>query len=216
MKPLSPTREAKFRSVIARRQPNITVVLENVHDPHNLGAVMRSCDAIGIMKIHVCVTEKVRPSKTWLGKKSSAGSRKWVDVETYNDIEACFKAVRAESQMIYGTYLHDENLDKPHHQLYDLDLTGSVALVFGNELRGLSEAAANLCDAHFLVPQMGMAESLNVSVACAVSLYEAMRQRLAIGAYEKPFFSAEEQNAMYADYVKRGVERKGDMKLDFR
>ncbi len=184
---LPPAREAKFRAVIARRQPTLAVCLENVFDPHNLAAVLRTCDSVGVMDVYVLQTEESLRKPLVLGKKSSGGSRKWVDVHLHTDVESCFSALRARYGRILGTAL-----GKSSTGLYQLDLAQPVALVFGNEHRGLSPEASAACDGHFMIPQMGMPESLNLSVACAVSLYEAHRQRAAAGMYDVPQLSPEE------------------------
>ncbi len=92
---MTPRREEKFRKVVARRQPNITVILENVHDNHNIGAVLRSCDSIGIKEIFLLYTEStLDQDQLIIGKRTSAGARKWVDVNFYRDPKRCFAHVR--------------------------------------------------------------------------------------------------------------------------
>jgi tRNA (guanosine-2'-O-)-methyltransferase len=201
---LPPAREAKFRAVIARRQPTLAVCLENVFDPHNLAAVLRTCDSVGVMDVYVLQTEESLRKPLVLGKKSSGGSRKWVDVHLHTDVESCFSALRARYGRILGTAL-----GKSSTGLYQLDLAQPVALVFGNEHRGLSPEASAACDGHFMIPQMGMPESLNLSVACAVSLYEAHRQRAAAGMYDVPQLSPEEAHDLYMRYLEYSDSRKG-------
>jgi tRNA (guanosine-2'-O-)-methyltransferase len=205
---LPPAREAKFRSVIAHRQPTLGVVLENIYDPHNLAAVMRTCDSVGVMDVFVLQTEEALRKPLVLGKKSSAGSRKWVDVHLFTDVVACFAEVRARYGRILGTALGERS-----QGLYALDLVQPVALVFGNEHRGLTAETAAACDGHFLIPQVGMPESLNLSVACAVSLYEAYRQRAAVGMYDRPQLSEEASRALYLQYLEFSDSRKGNLYL---
>lgn len=190
----------KFKDVISKRQPNITVILENVHDQHNIGAVMRTCDSIGIMEIFVLQSDpKYRASNITLGKRTSAGTRKWVDVHFYNDLEQCFSHVRRKYNHIFATHL-----DTDSKSLYDLDLASSVALLFGNEAYGVSKEALKKCDGNFIVPQMGFVQSLNISVACAVSLYEAYRQREVKGMYaENAPLNQAEQEALFENYLER-------------
>lgn len=177
---MTPKRKAKFEKTVAQRQFDLTVILENVHDHHNIGAVLRSCDSVGIHEVFVLYNEpQLQKEYLELGKRTTAGTRKWLDVNYYTDTEACFQAVRQRYDFIYATHLGQSS-----SSLYDMDLTARVALMFGNEMLGLSAAAMQHADANFIVPQMGMAESLNISVACAVSLYEACRQRTKQGAYE--------------------------------
>lgn len=210
VRPISERREQKFRKVIQQRQPNLTVILENVHDYHNVGAVLRSCDSVGVMEIFVLYSEEYLTKKhLFLGKKTSAGARKWVDIHYYRDVDACFKQVKSKYDCILATHLDEEA--KPMHEV---DYTGSIALLFGNERDGLSKEALAYADGNFIIPQMGMVESLNISVACAVTLYEAFRQRQAKGFYiEKNLLSPTEQTALYNEYRQRHEVRLENRKI---
>ena len=193
-------REQKFREVAARRQANLTVILENISDQHNIGAVMRSCDSVGIKEIFIVYSNNsVHSDKIKIGKRTSTGTRKWVDVHIFHDLETCLKAVRERYDLVLSTHLNEDSKG-----LYELDLTQSVALLFGNEQDGISEAALAHSDGNFIIPQMGMAESLNISVACAVTLYEALRQRENAGFYDQnPTQTPTEQEALYQDYLEK-------------
>jgi tRNA (guanosine-2'-O-)-methyltransferase len=176
---MHPERTAKLRAVAEKRQPNLTVILENVHDLWNVGAVLRSCDSVGIGEVFLLYTEaQEMKDKMKLGKKTSSGARRWVDVHYYTNAEACFRHVRSKYDHIYSTHLGESAVD-----VYDLDLTQSVALIFGNEDKGISPICLAHSDGNFMIPQMGFIQSLNISVACAVTLYEAYRQRNAKGFY---------------------------------
>lgn len=174
---MTPERQNRITNVLNSRQPDLTVVLENVHDPHNISAVMRTCDSIGIQNIYILNTRIARHNK--FGKKSSASAAGWLSIHHFDNTEACFEELKAKYSRIYATHLGTES-----HSLYDLDLTESVALVFGNEHAGVSEEALQLCNGNFIIPQVGMVRSLNISVACAVSLYEAFRQKQQAGHYD--------------------------------
>lgn len=176
-------RAEKLRNLAANRQHDLTLILENIYDPHNLGAVLRTCDSVGISEVYALYTiESAEVLGKIAGHKSSSGAKKWVDVHVYDNAERCFADVREKYGRIYGTHLATDSVG-----LYDLDLSESIALVFGNEHRGMSEEALALVDGNFIIPQSGLTKSLNISVACAVSLYEAKRQRMAKGRYGKPF-----------------------------
>lgn len=177
----SERRLARLESVIRHRQSDLTVVLENIHDPHNVSAILRSCDAAGVMEVQLVYTDEEFPE---LGKKSSASAKKWVEHRNFKSIEECFTKLHKEGYSIYVTHLARRTAS-----LYDLDLTGKVALAFGNEHRGLSDVAVGLADGNFMIPMFGMIQSLNVSVACAVTLFEAARQRILISGYEKSSFA---------------------------
>lgn len=189
-------RAAKLRAVLERRQSTLTVVFENVHDPHNVSAVLRSCDAVGVMEAHGIYTGfQVFPE---LGRKSSASARKWVDLHLHDTVAACFSTLRSRGFKIYTTHMSSDAVS-----LYDLDLTQPVALVFGNEHSGVSEEARALADGNFLIPQMGVVQSLNISVACAVSLYEGLRQRLQSGMYDRSALSEEAFTERLNDWYQR-------------
>lgn len=180
----SERRLARLESVIRHRQTDLTVVLENIHDPHNVSAILRSCDAAGVMEVQLVYTTETYPK---LGKKSSASAKKWVEHRAFKGIEDCFAKLHKEGYAIYATHL-----SKGSVPLYGLDLTGKIALVFGNEHRGVSEEVAQHADGNFMIPMFGMIQSLNVSVACAVSLFEAVRQRILGGHYVSSSFSEKE------------------------
>jgi tRNA (guanosine-2'-O-)-methyltransferase len=166
-------RREKIERVIAARRPDLTVVMEDIHDPHNVSAMLRSADAVGVLRVHLVYSKDQFPK---LGKKSSASATKWVKRTKHASIRECYDALRAGGFTVCATHL-----GKRSAPLHGLDLTKKVALVFGNEHRGVSDEAAELADVNFQIPMVGMIESLNVSVACAVTLYEAFRQRLAAG-----------------------------------
>ncbi len=172
-----------------RRQPSLTVVFENVHDPHNVSAVIRTCDAVGIPVAHgIYHGRQVFPT---LGEKSSASAKKWVDVVLHDSVESCYASLREQGYSIYTTHMASDAVS-----LYDLDLTGRIALVFGNEHDGVSEQARDLADGNFIIPMMGVVQSLNISVACAVSLFEALRQRVAVGMYDRSSYSPSEMEIL--------------------
>jgi tRNA (guanosine-2'-O-)-methyltransferase len=174
---MTPEREDKIKRVLNHRQNGLVVVMENVHDPHNISAVMRTCDAVGVQDLFVLTTVVSRHKK--FGKKSSASAAGWLTTHQYDNTKTCMDAVRAHCDKIFATHLGVES-----HSLYELDLTQRVALVFGNEHAGVTEECLGYCDGNFIIPQVGMVQSLNISVACAITLYEAMRQRQIAGYYD--------------------------------
>ncbi|MFY0672936.1 MAG: RNA methyltransferase [Bacteroidia bacterium] len=191
----SENRVNKVRNVLAQKQPGLTVVLENVHDPHNIMAVIRTCDAVGVVEVHIIETRE----RTWdpkLGKNSSSGAKKWITAHTYQSVDSCFEYLRKEGKQIYTTHM-----GKSSKSLYELDLVQDVALVFGNEHYGVSEEAVSKSDGNFLIPQFGMIQSLNISVACAVSLFEASRQRQERGLYENINFSEDQYNSLVEEWL---------------
>ena len=194
---MTPERYNRLTTVLSRRQPDITVVLENVFDPHNVSAVMRTCDAVGIQEVYI-LNNRIPPHRKW-GYRSSSTAAEWLTIHQFTDAESCFEAVRARYEKIYTTHLGEKTVD-----LYDLDLTQSVALVFGNETFGVSEDIRRFSDGYFVIPQVGIIKSLNISVACAVTLYEAYRQKREKGHYAIPRLNEEQMTRLDKDW---GIER---------
>ncbi len=175
---MTPERTDRLLSVLNKRQPDIAVVLENVFDPHNISAVMRTCDAVGIQEIYVLNT-KIPRHKKW-GSKSSSSAAKWLTVHQFENAEECFKELRSKYSKILTTHLSSDAIG-----LYEIDFTQSIALVFGTEHSGVSDEIRALADGNFIIPQVGIIQSLNISVACAVTVYEAYRQKEAAGHYNQ-------------------------------
>lgn len=190
--------------MVNRRQPDLTVVLENVTDMHNIGAVIRTADSVGIREIYILNTDAHLQTKyVKIGKRTSMGSGKWVDANYFTDAEACFEKLHSKYNKVLGAMLADGAKD-----FYHLDLTEPMALFFGNEHRGISNISQSLLDGRFVIPQVGMAESLNVSVACAVTLYEAFRQRQEKGHYESPYRLGDpERAALFDIYYEKHKKR---------
>ncbi len=188
-------RLAKMKAVLAKRQPDLTVVAENIYDPHNFSAALRSCDAVGVTEVSL-VYDGSQPFPK-LGKKSSASAKKWMRRHKFDSIDKCYETLRERKMKIYST-----GLNKETKSLYELDLTEPVALVFGNEREGLSKRAVEAADENFRVPQVGMIESLNISVACAVSLYEAFRQRAEKGFYDSARLPELDFNSILEEWLK--------------
>ena len=181
---MTPERREKLQTVLSKRQNDITIVLENVFDPHNISAVMRTCDAVGVQEIYVLNT-KIPRHKKW-GAKSSSSAAKWLTVYQFENAEECFSALRKKYSKILTTHLNGDAVN-----LYETDLTQPIALVFGNEHSGVSEEIRLLADGNFIIPQQGIIRSLNISVACAVTLYEAYRQKNLAGHYDKTKLNGE-------------------------
>ena len=186
---MTPQRSQRIQSVLAHRQSDLTVVLENVFDPHNISAVMRSCDAVGVQEIYVLNT-RIPRHKKW-GSRSSSSAAKWLTIHQFENADECFAALREKYTTILTTHLSSDAVS-----LYRADLTKSTALVFGNEHAGVSDEFRAMADGNIVIPQVGMIQSLNISVACAVSLYEAYRQKAAAGHYSSQKLPAEEYGAL--------------------
>lgn len=186
---MTPERTERLTNVLNKRQPDLTVVLENVFDPHNISAVMRTCDAVGIQDIYI-LNHKIPPHRKW-GAKSSSSAAKWLTIHQFTDAAECFAALRKNYKKIYTTHLSTDAVG-----LHELNLTEPVALVFGNEHSGVSDEIIAMADGNFIIPQVGIIKSLNISVACAVTLYEAFRQKNNAGHYAEPKLTGEKLNIL--------------------
>lgn len=190
---MTPERREKLLAVLNKRQANLTVVLEDVQDPHNVSAVMRTCDAVGIQDIYI-ITSKAPRIKNW-GHRSSSSAKQWLTIHDFDNAVDCFTELRKHYNKILTTHLAADAVS-----LYDIDFTGSVALVFGNEQNGVSDATRAMADGNFIIPQMGIIRSLNISVACAVSIYEAMRQKNIAGHYDKASLPEAQYNTLLEEW----------------
>jgi tRNA (guanosine-2'-O-)-methyltransferase len=199
---MTPEREQRLKNVLDKRQDDLTVVLENVFDPHNISAVMRTCDAVGIQDIYVLNT-KIGRHKKW-GARSSSSAAKWLTVRQHDNAAGCFTELRKKFSLILTTHLSSSSIS-----LYEIDFTKPVALVFGNEHDGVSEEIRALADGNFVIPQVGMIRSLNISVACAVSLYEAFRQKLKGAHYEKTKLSDDVLKTLWDEWGNNPVGNAG-------
>ncbi len=196
---MTPERIAKLTGVLVKRQPDLTVVLENVFDPHNISAVMRTCDAVGLQDIYILNT-KIPRHKKW-GARSSSSAAKWLTIHQFDNAEECFSSLRKRYSKILTTHLSSDAVD-----LYAINMTEPIALVFGNEHSGVSDEIRALADGNFIIPQMGIIQSLNISVACAVTLYEAFRQKSKAGHYNQQRLDEARYNELFKEWDNNGRE----------
>ncbi|MEY4529605.1 MAG: hypothetical protein RLZZ156_326 [Deinococcota bacterium] len=175
-------RQTRVRAVLEKRQPDLTVLLEHVHKPHNLSAILRSCDAVGLLEANIVALEGRPPTFN----ETSAGSDKWVPLVTHENTATAFANLKERGFKVIAAHLSSTALD-----YRDWDYTQPTAILLGAEKWGVSSEAADLCDAHIIIPMHGMVQSLNVSVAAAVILFEAQRQRLEAGMYNAPGLTPE-------------------------
>jgi tRNA (guanosine-2'-O-)-methyltransferase len=171
---MTPERFAKLKAALDRRQPDLTVLAEDVHKPHNISALLRTCDAVGVHEIHV-----VSPGGEFQRHHMiSGGSRKWVRTRMHAGIRAAVQWLHDHQMQVVAAHFAAGAVD-----YRQVDYTRPTAILVGAELAGVSFLAASLADTHVLIPMRGLVSSLNVSVATAVILYEAARQREAAGRY---------------------------------
>lgn len=193
-------RRERVWDVLGRRQPDLTVLAENVHKPHNLSAMLRSCDAVGIGTVHAVWPTGGVPTFN----ATSASAEKWVDLVVHGDTPGAIAHLRSAGMRVYAAHLSDTATD-----FRDVDYAVPCAVVFGNEKEGVSDEAASLADQHVIIPMLGMIQSLNVSVATAVILFEAQRQRRASGLYDEPRVTPAELESRAAEWLRTKAERRG-------
>jgi len=169
-------RYARICEMLARRQPDLTVCMEQVHKPHNVSAIVRTADAVGVHEVHA-----VWPGKNMRTMASSAaGSNSWVTVKTHPTIADAVTQLKSSGMQILATHLSDKAVD-----FRDIDYTSPTCILMGQEKTGITQEALDLADQDIIIPMIGMVQSLNVSVASALILYEAQRQRQNAGMYER-------------------------------
>ncbi|AVR02062.1 tRNA (guanosine(18)-2'-O)-methyltransferase TrmH [Pluralibacter gergoviae] len=173
---MNPQRYARIREMLARRQPDLTVCMEQVHKPHNVSAIVRTADAVGVHEVHA----------VWPGSRmrtmasTAAGSNSWVQVKTHPTIADAVSVLKGRGMQILATHLSAKAVD-----FRDIDYTRPTCILMGQEKTGITEEALALADRDIIIPMTGMVQSLNVSVASALILYEAQRQRQNAGLYER-------------------------------
>lgn len=187
---MTPERRNKLENVLHKRQENLTVVMENIFDPHNISAVMRTCESVGIQDIFVLNTKI--PLHKKFGERSSSSAAKWLTIHQYDDVEVCFAFLKQKNFNIYTTWLGEGSAD-----MYAIDFTMPTAIVFGNEHSGVSDEIRMLADGNIVIPQVGIIQSLNISVACAVTVYEAFRQKRLAGHYNTSSLSNGRYNEIW-------------------
>ena len=186
-------RREKIEQVLRRRQKDLTLVLANIHDPHNVSAIYRSCDAFGVASVHLYYTDTAFPV---LGSKTSASARKWVTTQRHTSVEGLRTALPGHQLLVTSC----SPAAKPMHEY---DFTRPTAIVMGNEHKGPPEDLNGVMDGEVYIPMYGMIQSFNVSVAAALLLSEAARQRREAGMYDRPSFPPEEYAEMLAAWLQK-------------
>jgi len=174
-----PTKErlSKIERVVSNRQSGLIVVIEDIHDPHNAEAIMRTCDAFGVQNVYWIFDQEKYYNPKRVGAASSSSANKWLDFKIFRSSEACFKELKKKKYQIVATILDEKAKD-----IFQYDLINkNLALVIGNEHRGISKVAQKYATTKLYIPMRGMVQSLNVSVTAAICLFEITRQRMESG-----------------------------------
>ena len=173
---MTPERHQRIKDMLDKRQPDLTVCMEGVHKIHNLAAVVRTCDAVGVSDVHaIWKNEQMQ-----VRGGSAAGSQNWIDIHSHNETKKAIKTLKAQGMQVLVTNLSATAVD-----FREVDYTKPTAIILGQEKFGASDIALAMADQDIVIPMVGMVQSLNVSVACSVILYEAQRQRQIAGMYDK-------------------------------
>ncbi len=178
---VSKRRLEKMRQILLTRQATLELFMDYVYSEHNLAAIVRTCDAINIGKLYYRHQKKAR-----LSNEITQGAHKWIFHEYIEDIKSFYKKKLNDGFEIVATILDDDTID-----FREVDYTKPTLIVLGNEVEGVSEITKKYATKKVKIPMYGMSQSLNVSVAAAIMLYEAQRQRVLKGMYETPSLSNE-------------------------
>lgn len=196
---MTPERKARIEQVAARRQSDLTVFLERVHKAHNVAAILRTCDAVGVMEAHaVPPTGGIPPLN-----HTAQGAQRWVKLHRYHDAVEGLRSLKQKGFALYAAHFSEKAVD-----FRQPDYTRPTAIVLGTEKFGVSEEALAECDGEILIPMTGMTQSLNVSVATALILYEAQRQRQAAKMYEPRSLEEEPWKSLSEQWIEREMERR--------
>lgn len=197
---ISEQRKQRIEHKIQSMQKGLYLVLEDVHDPHNAAAILRTAEALGIEKVFYIFENQEPYNPKKIGKLSSSTANKWVDIEVFHSTDECMQSLKTDGCTVLGTVLQADHAQSVQEQslLYD-----KVALVFGNERSGLTQKARDYCDVLLKFPMAGMVESFNVSVAAALFMYELIRQREQSAEPESFHFSDEEFNDKVYELIKK-------------
>ena len=188
-------RKKRIDAVLAQRQKDLTLVMDNIWDPHNVSAVLRSCDAFGISDVHLYYTTSKWPD---LGKKSSASAKKWIRRTRHIDPKAMVDTLTQGGGQILRT-----GFSERARPVMDFDFTKPTSIILSNEHNGTAPEIAELVTDEIYIPMHGMVQSFNVSVAAAIILYEASTQRQRAGMYDNPSFDEEELAQLQAEWYAR-------------
>ena len=195
---MTPERLERITSTLSKRQPDLTVVMDQLYKAHNLSAIARTCDAFAIQDVHYIWPE----SDYRLKSASAAGSDSWVTVNSHADTRSAIQHLKDRGFRVCAAHLTDSAID-----YRDYDFTQPTALLMGAEWEGISEEAASLADQHLIIPMCGMVQSLNVSVAAAIILSEALRQRQRAGMLDQPRLDPERRQQLFFEWAQPTVTK---------
>ena len=195
---MNPERFQKLARALRRRQPDLTVLMERVHKSHNLSAILRNCDAVGVLEAHAIPPE----GGLEIHSHTSAGTAKWVRLVRHRTIQEAIKELKGRGFRVLAAHPGPDAVD-----FREVDFTVPTALMMGAELLGLSDEALELADLRISIPMVGMAQSFNVSVATALLLFEAFRQREAAHMYDESRIDPEDLGRILFEWAYPRIAR---------
>ena len=190
-------RKKKLKKVLSNRQPDFTLVFEDVWDPHNVAAVLRTADAFGVLNCHLVYQKSEFPNLKRVGRASSSSANKWVDLKRNKTMNDCVLDLHREGKKVYSTVISAKGTP-----LQKVDFVKPCAVMFGNEKDGLTKEAIELSDEQITIPMVGLVQSLNISVSAGIIMWEMFRQRHAKGMYPHDW-----QPSEFNDLLKDWMER---------
>jgi len=194
---LTKERLKRINQVLAQRQPDLTVIADGVHKPHNVAAIVRSCDAVGVMEVHLAKPRDSKMANSFrTPHATSGGSQKWIRQHCYENVIEPIKALQSRGFQVLAA-----NKSERASDFRQVSFIQPTAILMGAELFGVDQEALELVDQEVYIPMMGMVESFNVSVACAILLAEAQRQRLTAGHYDAPKLTTDERDQMCFEWM---------------
>lgn len=179
---MTPERYRRICETLDRRQPDLTVIMDGVHKPHNIAAIVRTCDAVGILDVHAILPN----NRARMAAGTAMGSQRWVKVHKHEESISVIRELQGQGVQVLAAHLSDTAI--PYREV---DYSKPTALLLGTEKFGVSDEVADTVDQHVIIPMMGMVESFNVSVAAAIILSEACEQRRSQGYYDQPRLDAQ-------------------------
>lgn len=197
-------RMARIEKILGERTYSLIPILENIDDLGNAHAVMRSAEAMGLQSLHVISGQKIER-----GNAINIGSDKWLDTFQWEDSAGCLSRFREQGYRLIGTTLKAGA--KP---IEEVDFSGRVALIFGNEHEGISPLCQEMCDEFCFIPMRGFSKSFNVSVAAAMCLYVAVKKRQELGPHGD--LLAHEKEILRAHFYKKSVKFHPGIFRDFK
>ena len=193
---MTPERIARLRQVLDRRQPDLTVVTDFVHKQRNLSALVRNCDAVGVLRMHAVIGDEEYQAF----RGTAMGSHKWIEVQRHADLASALDPLRTTGHQVVAAHLDKRSLD-----YREVDYTRPTVLLLGAERRGLSAVALRSSDHFVAIPMVGMVGSLNVSVAAGIILAEAQRQRQSAGCYDRVQIDRETYERLFFEWAHPAV-----------